>query len=289
MLPVEVEPGQSPFFFKGPFRWAPQQLYGRPDWDLVLSTFVDYGHTYYSGELASTETDQNIGPLVYTVVCLQGTEGAAMEADRIQIKTLIISLASVILMEAVSRVGMRSYNPMLVLGAVRLLEAGLIVMIVLVREKGLSSIGLPLTGIIPWLKRGLIWSAGFGALAFLSFALFLAIGLNPRKLTHVCLPVRTGNIILFFIVGGFIGPITEELFFRGVLYGFLRRWGFLAAIILSTLAFVLAHSFSPSIPVTQVVGGLLFAVAYELEKDLIVPITIHALGTMALFTLSLVG
>ena len=51
----------------------------------------------------------------------------------------------------------------------------------------------------------------------------------------------------------------------------------------------LAHPFYPAIPVTQVVGGLLFAVAYEVEKNLMVPITIHILGNMALFTLSLVG
>jgi hypothetical protein len=38
--------------------------------------------------------------------------------------------------------------------------------------------------------------------------------------------------------------------------------------------------------VTQVVGGILFAAAYEIEKNLVVPITIHCLGNLAIFALS---
>jgi hypothetical protein len=36
------------------------------------------------------------------------------------------------------------------------------------------------------------------------------------------------------------------------------------------------------------VGGIVFAVAYELEGNLMVPITIHVLGNTAIFALSLV-
>jgi len=219
------------------------------------------------------------------------TEGPGIEADKILIKTLAICLAAVIAVEAVLRVGLRpeTRHSMIFLGAVRLLEAGMIVMIVLIRERGLSVIGLSLTKTLPGLKRGLIWSAGFGLITFLGFALIFAIGLNPLTLIHTQLPAKPGDILLFFIVGGFIGPVAEEVFFRGVLYGFCRRWGAPAAIILSTIAFVLAHPIFPAIPITQVVGGILFAVAYEVEKNLIVPITIHVSGNMAIFTLSLVG
>lgn len=218
------------------------------------------------------------------------TEGPGMETDKIQIKTLAICLAAVIAVEAVLRAGLRpeTLHSMIFLGAVRLLDAGMIVMIVLIRERGLSAIGLSLTKTLPGLKRGLIWSAGFGLIVFLGFALIFAIGLNPLTLIHTHLPAKPGDILLFFIVGGFIGPVAEEVFFRGILYGFCRRWGAPAAIILSTIAFVLAHPIFPAIPVTQMVGGILFAVAYEVEKNLIVPITIHALGNMAIFALSLI-
>ncbi len=213
-----------------------------------------------------------------------------MEADRIQIKTLIICLAAVTVVEAVLSVGLRpgAYNPIIVLGAVRLLQTGLIVMIVSIRERDLSAIGLSLTRVLPGLRRGLTWSAGFGLITLLCFALIFAIGRNPLTLIYTHLPVKPGEVILFVLVGGLIGPIAEEVFFRGIVYGFLRRWGVLAAVILSTIAFVLAHPSFPAIPITQVVGGLLFAVAYEVEKNLMVPITIHALGNMAIFALSFV-
>ena len=213
-----------------------------------------------------------------------------MEADRIKVKTLAISVGAVIAVEVVARIGIRpgTYDPIIVLGAVRLLQAGLIIIIVLIRERGLSSIGLSLTRTVPGFKRGLIWSAGFGVITLLGFALILAIGLNPLKLIHTDLPANPGDILIFFLVGGFMGPVAEEVFFRGILYGFFRRWGAPAAIILSTLAFVLAHPVFPGVTVTQVVGGILFAVAYEVEKNLVVPITIHVSGNVAIFALSLV-
>ena len=213
-----------------------------------------------------------------------------METDRVQIKTLAICIVAVIAVEAVLRAGIGpgDYNPMIVLGAVRLLEAGLIMMIVFTREKGLSAIGLSLTGMLSGLGRGLTWSAGFVLITLLGFTLMFAIGLNPLTFIQTGLPSKPGDIALFFLVGGLIGPVAEEVFFRGVIYGFCRRWGAPAAIILSALLFVLAHPIFPAIPVTQVAGGILFAVAYEVEKNLMVPITIHALGNMAIFALSFV-
>lgn len=42
ILPITREPLSLPLV--GDFRVAPQQLYGRPDWDLTLRAFVDVGH-----------------------------------------------------------------------------------------------------------------------------------------------------------------------------------------------------------------------------------------------------
>ena len=144
-------------------------------------------------------------------------------------------------------------------------------------------------GIFPGLKRGVVWSAGFGLLVLLGGVLLYVMGINPLSLIYTPLPADSGHILLVFIVGGIIAPIMEEIFFRGVLYRFLRRWGALTAILLSTLAFVLAHPVFPDVPITQIVGGLLFALAYEIEKNLVAPITIHSLGNMAIFGLSLIG
>lgn len=97
----------------------------------------------------------------------------------------------------------------------------------------------------------------------------------------------TGEFILFFLVGGIISPITEELFFRGVIYGFLRRWGAISAVVFSSLAFVLAHHMvSTGLLFIPFTGGIVFALAYEIEKNLMVPITLHVLGNLAIFVLS---
>ena len=210
-----------------------------------------------------------------------------MEADRIEIKTVFISVVVVAVIEAAVGIAASTgaYSSTPLLGAARLLEAVLIVLIVLNRERGLSSIGLALSGMFFGLKRGLVWSAGFGIIVLLVSAALFAAGINPLALIHTRLPAGRNEVILFFLVGGIVSPVAEEIFFRGIIYRFFRRWGVFAAVILSTLAFVLAHSAGSGIPLPQITGGILFAIAYEKEGNLTVPITIHILGNMAIFSL----
>ncbi|RLB86438.1 MAG: hypothetical protein DRH26_17250, partial [Deltaproteobacteria bacterium] len=138
-------------------------------------------------------------------------------------------------------------------------------------------------------KKGLIWSAGFGIIVFFIFIILFAANTNPLIFIKAGLPEKHSDIILFFFVAGIIGPIAEELFFRGIIYGFFRRWGMPFALVLNVLVFVLAHPGIPGIPLTQVTGGIVFAVAYEVEENLIAPITIHVLGNVAIFTISLIS
>jgi len=212
-----------------------------------------------------------------------------MEAKQIEIKVLFISLAAVVSIEAATRmvISTELRYPMIILGGARLLETGLIILCVLIWGKGFSSIGLARSRIVPGLRKGLIWSAGFAVVTFLAFVILFVAGIDALKLIEVRLPAQHGEIILFFLVGGMVGPIAEEVFFRGILYGFLRRWGVVVALVVSTLIFVLAHPIFPGIPLPQVVGGIVFAVAYEIEGSLMVPITIHVLGNLAIFTLSM--
>jgi membrane protease YdiL (CAAX protease family) len=133
----------------------------------------------------------------------------------------------------------------------------------------------------------LAWSAGFGIAAGILFSVLLATGINPLKLVHTPLPSAAWQIIIFFIVGGVIGPVWEEIFFRGIIFGFFRRWGLYLAILISTALFVLPHYDGNHLPFTQIVGGIVFAAAYEKEKSLVVPITIHCLGNIAVFSLTL--
>jgi hypothetical protein len=214
-----------------------------------------------------------------------------MEANKITLKTLVISIAAVFAMETAFRLtfaGQRA-APFAALGIIRCMEAVVLVFIASRFEKGPKAIGLSRSKLFTGLKKGLVWSAGFGIAAGILFSVLLAIGMNPLKLVHTPLPSAPWQIIFFFLVGGVIGPVWEEIFFRGVIFGFFRRWGLYTAVLISTALFVLPHYVGSNLPLTQIVGGIVFAIAYEKEKNLIVPIMVHCLGNIAIFSLTLLS
>lgn len=55
---IDPDPDQTPMFGQ-PFRWAPQSVYGRPDWDLILRVFADYGQVDNNGPQVF-EADQHL-------------------------------------------------------------------------------------------------------------------------------------------------------------------------------------------------------------------------------------
>jgi membrane protease YdiL (CAAX protease family) len=128
------------------------------------------------------------------------------------------------------------------------------------------------SNIFSGIKRGLLWSAGFGALALLGFVGSTLLGVNPLGLVSVSLPGSPVGILTYFLVGAALAPVAEEIYFRGFLFGWLRSWGPVAAVIGSTLVFVAVHLNLQPIPFTQLIGGLVFAISYEIEKNLMVPI-----------------
>lgn len=57
---IQPNPSNSPLFGK-PFRFAPQQVYGRPDWDLILKGFVDAARVLKSDRLNIEKHETLIG------------------------------------------------------------------------------------------------------------------------------------------------------------------------------------------------------------------------------------
>jgi len=220
------------------------------------------------------------------VVRLQGFKESGVEAKQIQVRTLLVSIAAVALVEAGAVFSKSASSPLPRLAVIRLLELGLMIWTVHVLEGSVASLGLDQGRWLAGLKKGLLWSAGFGAISGIVLTAVFMAGNNPLPMIRANLPKDPANLLAFFLVGGIVAPAAEEVFFRGILYGFLRRWGIALALVLSTGAFALTHNLGHGFPLTQVVGGLLFAVAYELEKTLLVPITIHCLGNLAIFALS---
>ena len=212
-----------------------------------------------------------------------------METKQIEIKTLLICLAPICCIEGARWLALPRFqwNGMILLGLARLLEIGSILLAVSVYGNKLQSIGLGASRISPGIKKGLIWSAGFGVIVFSAFLLLFVSGMDPLPFIRTSLPSRQMDILLFFTVGGIIAPIAEEMFFRGILYGFFRKWGFFFALVLSSFLFVLPHLGRSGFPITQIIGGVLFAAVYEIEESLVVPIMIHTLGNLAIFSISL--
>jgi uncharacterized protein len=211
-----------------------------------------------------------------------------METNKIELKTLFIAFAAIIFIEAVAKV-VTSMAPdylIIILGVTRFLEIILIILIFLIWGKGVSSLGLARSKMATGFKKGLIWSAGFGIITLCVFLILFVAGANPLIFIHTDLPKTCNELIYYFFIAGVVGPIAEEIFFRGIIYGFFRRWGILIALVLSVLFFVLAHPHTPRIPLPQIIGGIVFAVSYEVEGSLITPITIHSIGNITILTIS---
>jgi len=211
-----------------------------------------------------------------------------MESDKIKINTVIISILAIVAIEIIGRFVIRQnfVTPLIGLGLARLCQIIFLLFLVNIYEKRFSAIGLNLIDTYKGLKKGFIWAVIFGVVSSVVLSIIYLAGIHVPALFKIKLPDNSLNLYIFFLIGVFLAPLAEELFFRGILYGFFRRWGILTAIILSTLLFVLPHTSGHTLPITQIIGGILFAVSYEVEKNLLVPITIHSLGNLAIFTIA---
>jgi hypothetical protein len=78
-----------------------------------------------------------------------------------------------------------------------------------------------------------------------------------------------------------VAPIVEELLFRGLLYGTLRRWLAPApAALLSAAVFAVAHGYGVVGFAAVFTSGVLWAVAYERTRSLLPSILAHAAGNL---------
>jgi membrane protease YdiL (CAAX protease family) len=210
-----------------------------------------------------------------------------MGSAPISARFLLISLAIVVLLEGImAQLGAwLQLTRLWVLCVTRGIQLAAILTLAAVVLGDWQALGM---GRLTWrkgLKKGLCWSAVFAVIAGLLFLGLFVVGQNPFKIIRTTLPSTTAQQMLFFFVGGIIAPITEEVVFRGLIFGYLLRWGPTTAVFISTVLFAAMHL--PTLPITQIIGGLVFAVAYHIEGSLMVPIVIHMLGNLAIFSLSL--
>jgi len=86
-----------------------------------------------------------------------------------------------------------------------------------------------------------------------------------------------GALIMIFGVG-ILAPISEELFFRGLIYTWFRqRTGIWVSALLSSAWFALGHIDSLGVVVSSFMMGVVIAWVYERTKSLWLPIAIHVI------------
>lgn len=85
------------------------------------------------------------------------------------------------------------------------------------------------------------------------------------------------NFLVSFLIIGVLVPVSEELYFRGLLYRWFQlRFRYWPAILLSSVLFALAHYDSLSVIISSFVLGMANAIAMERTKSIWVPIVMHA-------------
>ncbi len=90
---------------------------------------------------------------------------------------------------------------------------------------------------------------------------------------------------LSFVAAVIIAPVVEELYFRGlILPVFMRRFGTLFGIILTSLLFALLH-FQPNVVIYTFILAILLAVTRLRLKSVIPSIVLHAINNLIAFSI----
>ncbi|HXF82450.1 MAG TPA: CPBP family glutamic-type intramembrane protease [bacterium] len=92
-------------------------------------------------------------------------------------------------------------------------------------------------------------------------------------------PLAVADLVLVFLLVCALVPVAEELFFRGFVYGALRRWGVAAAALLSALFFAAVHNqIVHFLPIFAL--GLILALLYERTGSLLPAMLVHAVNNV---------
>ena len=147
-----------------------------------------------------------------------------------------------------------------------------------------------------WLPAGLAIGAGSIALSLgaeqLSVAVIAAVIGTARAeaiaeqehLTDVLAgilqrPLTTAQIVWVVLLVCVLVPVGEEMFFRGFVYGTLRRWGVAAGTVLSALFFGAVHQqIVHFLPIALL--GVILALLYERTGSLLPAMVVHAVNNL---------
>ncbi len=155
-----------------------------------------------------------------------------------------------------------------------------VIHIVVFRRRALTWRDLGLCAAAPRWYRRTLW------VTLLTFALALVLTIlvqrlagrpldNPQDAILAADGLSPGSLLGLLLVAAGLGPLVEELLFRGLLYGWMRRhFGVLSSASLSALLFASVHAIPWLIPSFFAIGMVL-ALLYERSGSLWPPIALH--------------
>lgn len=130
--------------------------------------------------------------------------------------------------------------------------------------------GLMITLLAAPLLMGLnsLWGAGW---------VFVTGDLPQQDVAELIRGATAEDLLPVFLLAGIAIPFVEELFFRGVLLGFLEvRLGTRQALLISSAVFAALHGLFASGPIFAL--AMLMGIAMVRTRNLLVPFAIHALN-----------
>jgi membrane protease YdiL (CAAX protease family) len=136
-----------------------------------------------------------------------------------------------------------------------------------------SSAAFVVSGYVAFLLLGAVWTT--------------VMGVKDRESVAIDLGTRdsVAAVVLGALLVCVIAPVCEELFFRGFLFGGLRKHGLIVATLVSGTAFGLAHVVSSPIGfiVPLAALGVILALLYERTGSLYPPMALHAFNNSVAF------
>ena len=160
--------------------------------------------------------------------------------------------------------------------AARIAEAALIFGVAF-RSCGVAAASIPREIVL-----GIAASAAFGGLVIVADFASRAF-VDGGVLAGLLARQSFDRWLLYFTTACIVGPFVEELFFRGLLYSWIRQG--LPAWLCIVLTSVLFASMHGRVSVVQLVGGLLFAVLYEWRRNIWPGFVLHAAANFGLWVL----
>lgn len=135
------------------------------------------------------------------------------------------------------------------------------------------------------LAAGLAVSASFGGLVIVA-DLVSRFFIDGGVLTMLPAKQSFDRWMPYLITACVVGPFVEELFFRGLLYAWMRQG--IAAWVCIALTSALFASMHGRISVVQLVGGILFAALYEWRRNIWPGFVLHAAANFGLWVLPII-